>query len=223
MDTLKRLAASGKLRLGIMGGTFDPVHYGHLSAADGALSALGLDEVLFVPTGRGPHKQGPVAPAELRYQMVVAATAPHRHFSVTRFEVDRAGVDYTVDTMADFSRRLPSGTELFFIIGTDSLPDLHTWKEPTRLMELCTLAVVHRPGHNSMQVREVLDPLGVREGAVRVDVSGLDISSTDIRQRVVRRETIRYLVPEGVHSLIEKSGCYLDVSRYSAEDDGEEG
>src|SRR5660397_38850 len=208
LDTLRRLASGEKIRLGIMGGTFDPMHMGHLAAADGAYCALELGEVLFVPTGSAPHKPETIAPSELRYQMVVAATVPHPHFSVTRIEVDRTGVDYTVDTLTYLAGQLPSGTELFFIVGADSLPDLHTWKDPVGILELCRLVVVHRPGHDSARMREILEPFGGEEKAVRVDIPGLEISSTDIRRRVGEGQGVRYLVPDSVYSLIEKTGIY---------------
>jgi nicotinate-nucleotide adenylyltransferase len=197
------------LRLGIMGGTFDPIHIGHLVTADEALHQFALDDILFMPTGTGPHKQREVTSAEMRYLMVGVATASHPHFWVSRHELDRPGVDYTADTLAGLRELLRDDAELFFITGADAVLDILTWKEPERLLSLCTLIAATRPGYDLGRLSTVLAGLAHRERVVVMEIPALAVSSSMIRERVALGRGCRYLVVEEVRQMIEKSGAYL--------------
>lgn len=185
-----------------MGGTFDPVHLGHLVAASEVAHRFSLDRVLFVPAGE-PWQKGHrgVSPAEDRYLMTVVATAADPRFEVSRVDIDRPGPTYTADTLRDLHAALPDA-ELFFITGADALAQILTWRQPDDVLALAHLVGVTRPGH-------VLADPGLPAGAVTlVEVPALAISSSDCRARVARGEPIRYLVPDGVESLVAKRGLY---------------
>ena len=186
-----------------MGGTFDPIHNGHLVAANEVRHAFALDDVVFVPTGRPWQKADrEVTPAEDRYLMTVVATASNPHFSVSRLEVDRDGPTYTIDTL----RALRAGRaddELFFITGADALAQILTWQDVGDLFALAHFVGVTRPGYRL----ELDDRLP--EGAVTlVEVPALAISSSDVRARVARGAPVYYLVPDGVVQYIDKRGLY---------------
>ncbi len=192
-------------RIGVMGGTFDPIHLGHLAAAQEALDQFGLDEVVFVPAAISPFKQGEeILDPETRYLMAVIATASHPQLKVSRFEVDRPGPSYTVDTMRALKKTYGARGELYFIGGSDTLLDLSGWKDPEGLLELCVFIAIERPGHTVKAGRKFASHPRV----TRMAMPGLDISSTDIRQRVKERRSIRYLVPREVAGFIEKNGLY---------------
>jgi len=193
-------------RVGVMGGTFDPVHHGHLVAASEVAHRFALDEVVFVPTGRPWQKDDrDVAPAEDRYLMTVIATASDPRFRVSRVDVDREGPTYTVDTLRDLraeydARSVP--TELFFITGADALASIASWRDSAEVLGLAHFVGVTRPGH------ALTDP-GLPEGSVTlVEVPALAISSTDCRARVAAGAPIRYLVPDGVLEYVAKRGLY---------------
>lgn len=191
-------------RLGVMGGTFDPIHYGHLVTAEEALVQFELEGVLFVPTGRPWMKEHEVvSPAEDRYLMTVIATASNPLFSVSRVEVDRHGPTYAVDTL----RALKDETDadLYFVTGSDAILEIVQWKEPQELFELAHFIAATRPGFDlaGFQV-----PGEARDAVTLMSIPALAISSTDIRERVKGGRPIRYLVPEGVKSYIEKAGLY---------------
>lgn len=190
-------------RVGIMGGTFDPVHLGHLVAASEVAHAFALDEVVFVPTGEPWQKSDrTVSPAEDRYLMTVVATAADPRFSVSRVDIDRPGPTYTVDTLRDLRRSLGDDVELFFITGADALAQILSWREPEAVLREAHLVGVTRPGH------DLADP-GLPAGAATlVEVPALAISSSDCRARVARDEPIRYLVPSGVEAYVHKRGLY---------------
>jgi nicotinate-nucleotide adenylyltransferase len=213
--SISRLSSRSGLRLGIMGGAFDPIHIAHLVTAQEALLQFRLDEVVFMPSGRPPHKKRVLAPAELRYLMVAIATASHPRFSVSRLEIDRDGPGYTVDTLEYLAGTLAPDARLYFITGADAILDILTWKDPPGVLELCTLIAATRPGFDLSRLSAVLSALGperVGPGAdsrVQVmEVPGLDISSSMIRERLALGLPVRYLVPDGVCHLIEKSGEY---------------
>ncbi len=189
-------------RVGVMGGTFDPIHFGHLVAASEAAHAVRLAEVVFVPTGQPWQKAGrQVTQAELRYQLTVSATADDPRFTVSRLDIDRPGLTYTIDTLRELSSERP-GADLFFITGADSLAGFRQWRDPDAILTLAHLIAVNRPGH-------VVDVGHLPAGSVSVvDIPDLEISSTDLRERVRVGEPIRYLVPTGVASLIAKHGLY---------------
>jgi nicotinate-nucleotide adenylyltransferase len=194
-----------------MGGTFDPVHFGHLVTAEEALVQFNLDKVVFMPTGRPVRKTyRHVSSAEDRYLMTVIATASNPDFEVSRLEIDRPGDTYTVDTMLQLREIYGPRTELFFISGADAVREILTWKDAGRFAELCTFIAATRPGFDTD-----LGSLESREGAAvpRVEamaVPALAISSSDIRDRVSARRPVRYLLPEAVAAYIEKNGLYRE-------------
>lgn len=194
-------------RLGVMGGTFDPIHYGHLVTAEGAFWQFGLDEVVFVPTGEPWMKgAGEVTPAEDRYLMTVIATASNPHFSVSRLEIDRAGPTYTRDTLEAIRREEDKGTALFFITGADAILEIFHWKDPEEVLSLATFIAATRPGYDIARF-EAEAPTSHPNVSV-MSVPALAISSTDIRERVAEGRPVRYLVPEGVKTYIDKAGLY---------------
>jgi len=189
-------------RIGVMGGTFDPIHHGHLVAASEVASAFELDEVVFVPTGQPWQKSDrDVAPAEHRYLMTVVATASNPRFTVSRVDIDRDGPTYTIDTLRDLSEHRP-GAQLFFITGADALAQILSWKDSDELFGLAHFVGVTRPGH-------VLDDAGLPADRVSLmEVPAMAISSTDCRVRIGRGEPIWYLVPDGVVQYIAKHQLY---------------
>ena len=192
-----------RLRLGVMGGTFDPIHNGHLVAASEVASAFNLDEVLFVPTGE-PWQKAEVTPTSDRYLMTEIATAANPRFKVSTVDIDRAGPTYTVDTLRDLKLTYPDA-DLFFITGADAVTSIAGWKDSTELWGLAKFVAVTRPGH-------VLDLPKAPEGAIDVlEIPALAISSTDIRDRVSQGKPIWYLVPDGIVQFIGKHGLYGGV------------
>jgi nicotinate-nucleotide adenylyltransferase len=199
---------AGPRRIGVMGGTFDPVHHGHLVAASEVASRFALDEVVFVPTGSPWQKPDqPVSPAEDRYLMTVIATASNPRFSVSRVDIDREGPTYTIDTLHDLRKRFDSSVELFFITGADALSAILGWHRSADLFALAHFVGVTRPGHH------LSDP-GFPDGGVSlVEVPALAISSTGCRERVRAGEPVWYLVPDGVVQYISKRGLYGGETR----------
>ena len=189
-----------------MGGTFDPIHHGHLVAASEVQALLGLDEVVFVPTGQPWQKAGrEVAPAEHRYLMTVVATASNPRFTVSRVDIDRGGPTYTIDTLRDLAREHPND-ELFFITGADALAQIFTWKDVDELWGLAHFVGVTRPGH-------VLSGDGLPAERVTLqEVPAMAISSTDCRERVMRGQPVWYLVPDGVVQYITKHHLYAPLA-----------
>ena len=200
------MASVGK-RLGVMGGTFDPIHYGHLVTAQEALVQFHLDEVLFVPTGSPWMKaHDRVSPPEDRYLMTVIATASNPKFAVSRIEVDRAGPTYAVDTLRTIRDEQGAGTDLFFITGADAMLEIFHWKEPEELFELADFIAATRPGYDIAAFEA--DATTRHPRVFVMNIPALAISSTDIRARIAEGRPIRYLVPEGVKSYVEKAGLY---------------
>lgn len=187
-----------------MGGTFDPVHHGHLSAASEVQAEFDLDEVVFVPTGQPWQKEArTVSPSEDRYLMTVIATASNPRFSVSRCDIDRPGPTYTVDTLRDLRAQYGADAELSFITGADALTQILTWRSPDDLFALAHFIGVSRPGYEPVDVARFPD------GAVTVvEVPALAISSSDCRDRVGRGHPVWYLVPDGVVQYIEKRALY---------------
>jgi len=190
-------------RIGVMGGTFDPVHHGHLVAASEVAQVFTLDEVVFVPTGQPWQKDDrQVSPSEDRYLMTVIATASNPRFSVSRIDIDRGGPTYTIDTLRDLRAERGDEAELFFITGADALAQIMSWQDVNELFKLAHFVGVTRPGHR-------LTGDGLPEDNVSlVEVPALAISSTDCRQRVARGEPIWYLVPDGIVQYIAKRRLY---------------
>ena len=192
-------------RIGVMGGTFDPIHHGHLVAASEVGHAFALDEVGFVPTGQPwqkEHRQ--VSAAEDRYLMTVIATASNPRFSVSRVDIDRPGETYTIDTLRDLRAERGPDVELFFITGADALARMISWRDTDELFRLAHFVGCTRPGHR-------LSPTGLPEDRVSlIEIPALAISSTECRERVRQGDPIWYLVPDGIVQYISKRGLYLD-------------
>jgi nicotinate-nucleotide adenylyltransferase len=191
------------LRLGIMGGTFDPIHHGHLVAASEAATRFSLDEVVFVPTGQPWQKPDvDVSPAEHRYLMTVIATASNPRFTVSRVDLERPGPTYTIDTLRDLRAQRGAGADLFFITGADALAQILTWKDSDELFQLANFIGVTRPGHDLSGDGLPADRVSLLE------VPAMAISSTAVRTRVHDAEPIWYLVPDGVVQYIGKYSLY---------------
>jgi len=192
-----------------MGGTFDPIHHGHLVAASEVQSRFGLDEVVFVPTGNPWQKsRDEVSPAEHRYLMTVIATASNPRFTVSRVDIDRQGPTYTIDTLRDLQAARPQA-ELFFITGADALAQILSWKDVHQLWPLAHFVGVTRPGH---ELSGTGLPAG---GASLLEVPAMAISSSACRERVVAGEPVWYLVPDGVVQYIGKHRLYPKGARES--------
>jgi nicotinate-nucleotide adenylyltransferase len=190
-------------RIGIMGGTFDPIHHGHLVAASEVQARFQLDEVMFVPTGQ-PYEKGRVSPAEDRYLMTVIATASNPRFHVSRADMDRDGPTYTVDTLRDMRAVYGQSAELYFITGADALSRIMSWKDALTMLRLAHFIGVTRPGFE-------LSAANLPEESVTlVEVPAMAISSSDCRQRVAAGLPVWYLVPDGVVQYINKRGLYRD-------------
>ncbi|GAB3388846.1 nicotinate-nucleotide adenylyltransferase [Humibacter soli] len=187
-------------RVGVMGGTFDPIHHGHLVAASEVAQSFDLDEVVFVPTGE-PWQKGNVTEAEHRYLMTVIATASNPRFTVSRVDIDRDGPTYTIDTLRDLQASRPDA-DLFFITGADAIAQILSWRDVDELWKLAHFVAVSRPGH-------LLEVTGLPNGDVSLlEVPALAISSTDCRDRVSRGFPVWYLVPDGVVQYISKHHLY---------------
>ena len=195
--------ANGHRRLGVMGGTFDPVHHGHLVAGSEVAHIFALDEVIFVPTGEPYQKDDrKVSPAEDRYLMTVIATASNPRFSVSRVDIDRPGPTYTIDTLRDLHEANGPNADLYFITGADALENILTWHDVDTLFSLAHFVGCTRPGHR-------LTGAGLPDGKVSlVEIPALAISSSECRARVAAGEPVWYLVPDGVVQYIAKRHLY---------------
>jgi nicotinate-nucleotide adenylyltransferase len=188
-----------------MGGTFDPIHHGHLVAASEVADRFGLDEVVFVPTGQPWQKDESVSPAEDRYLMTVIATASNPRFAVSRVDVDREGPTYTVDTLRDLRKQYGTETELYFITGADALERILSWKDPDQAFELAHFIGVTRPGFMLSAAHLPADTVSL------VEVPAMAISSTACRRRVRDGHPVWYLVPDGVVQYIAKRHLYRNA------------
>ena len=193
----------GVRRVGIMGGTFDPIHHGHLVAASEVADRFGLDEVVFVPTGMPWQKSSRVvSPAEDRYLMTVIATASNPRFHVSRVDIDRDGPTYTVDTLRDIRAAYGTKAQLFFITGADALQRILSWKDTDQMFELAHFVAVTRPGFTLTDAHLPADTVTL------IQVPAMAISSTDCRERVAAGKPVWYLVPDGVVQYIAKRRLY---------------
>ena len=201
------------MRVGVLGGTFDPIHYAHLVIAEESRLRLQLDRVLFVPSGQPPHKLTKViTPAEHRLEMLQLAIASNPHFELSRLDMDRCGPCYSIDLLEILQSQLKPDAELYFIVGLDSLAELPTWHEPARLIRLCRLAVVGRPGyHVDMVQLETILP-GVASRLDFVEAPEMGISSSEIQRRVQTGLPIKYQLPEPVEAYIVEHGLYRATS-----------
>ena len=200
----------GKQRIGIMGGTFDPIHLGHLLTAEAVRDAMGLHEILFIPASVPPHKRGrEIAPPEHRLRMVILATASNPCFRTSDIELRRKGPSYTVDTIDALKAERGDGAEFYFITGADAINELDTWHDAGALLQKCHFVAATRQG-----TRLEKEALNLKFGTLgcerihEVSTPELEISSTEIRRRVKRGASIRYMVPDAVTDYIEKEGLY---------------
>ena len=191
------------LRVGLFGGTFDPIHLGHLILAEACREALKLDRVVFIVAGQPPHKPGGRTPVDHRIEMARIATAGHPAFEVSEIEARTSGPSYSFETLEKVQAERP-GDALFFLIGADSLADLPQWRRPERIAELATIAVANRPG----VVADVPDLGPTARPMVRVEIPPIGISSHDLRRRVAEGRSIRYLVPRGVEAYLAEQRLY---------------
>jgi len=196
------------MRLGLMGGTFDPIHLGHLVVAEEAREQFRLDRVVFVPNRQPPHKKDyQVTEAEHRYAMCVLATASNPFFEVSREELERPGPSYTVDTIRAFRARVGPNTELYFITGADAVLEIMSWREPDVILGEAHLVAVHRPGFDLGRLAAVVGA----ERAARIltmPMPGIEISSTELRRRVAEGRSIRHLTADAVVDYINKMSLY---------------
>lgn len=201
-----------KRRIGIMGGTFDPIHLGHLVTAEAVRIQYQLERVIFVPAGIPPHKLNmKITAARHRYIMTVMATYGNPNFYVSSMEVDRPGPSYTIDTIREMQKIYGPETELYFITGADAVQELAEWRDVNQLLTLCYFVAATRPGSDNT-LDKVIDSFGElgRQRIYHVATPELDISSTDIRRRLRSGQSIKYIVPECVSKYIEKEGLYRD-------------
>ena len=199
------------MRLGVLGGTFDPPHMGHLILAEEARLALGLEQVLFVPAGNPWRKAGQeLSPREDRLAMVRLAVGGNPHFAASTLEIEREGPSYTAETLAALREQLTADSEIFLILGQDSLADLPNWWQPQRIISLARLAVAVRTAWEPAQADALETELpGISQRLVWLDMPRIDISSTAVRERVRRGLSIRYWVPPAVEEYIRQHGLYV--------------
>lgn len=197
--------------IGVMGGTFDPIHCGHLVAAEQVIEGFRLDRVIFVPSGFPPHKQGrQVTDAEHRYNMVLLATLDHPRFEASRFEIDRGGLSYTAETILEFRQALGPDDKIYFITGADAILDVDSWYRVDDLFRACEFIAVTRPGYDLNGLKALEVRLGPEYfGRIHpYSVSGVAISSSEVRARLRQGRSVRYLVPNVVLEYIRKYGLY---------------
>jgi nicotinate-nucleotide adenylyltransferase len=198
------------MKIGVLGGTFDPVHLGHLMIAEEVRASQGLSEVILVPAGQPLLKPAhPIAPAEHRLQMLRLAVVDRPYLRVSAMEIERPGPSYTVDTIAEMQGRMGGANELFFILGWDSLAQLPEWREPLRIIGMCRLVAIPRPGYQcpSLEALEERIP-GISQRVVLLEEPHIDISASDIRERAAKGLSLRQLVPEPVADYIRQHKLY---------------
>jgi len=199
------------MNIGVLGGTFDPIHMGHLILAEEVRARLNLAEILFVPAGQ-PWLKGssPISSARHRVEMVRLAIADRPYFKLSAIEIERSGPTYTVDTIAELKAQLGAGDELFFILGWDSLAELPRWWQPSRLVAMCRLVVVPRPGYPAPDLKALEAGIpGLSQRVTLMDKPEIDISASAIRERVAQGLSIHHLVPEPVGEYIKQHKLYL--------------
>lgn len=196
------------LKLGIMGGTFDPVHIGHLIIAEESRYRFGLDKVIFIPAAVPPHKPDqPITNKEDRFRMTALAIEDNPAFEISRIEFDRPGPSYTVDTLEELKRIYGEDTSLYLITGADTILEILTWYQPQKLIELCEIIAAVRPGYDISEVRNRL-PQEFLDRTKLLEVPGVNISSTELRTRIVSEMPIKYLVPKAVEEYIMQNKLY---------------
>lgn len=202
------MSSSGSAAIGVLGSAFNPPHLGHLALAQEALWQLGLDEVVFVPTGEAPHKRIADEPGrEARMEMTRLAAAEDPRFSVSALEVEREGPSYTYETLEELAKDR-ADTQLVFVMGADAAVGLESWRNPERVVELASLAVARRAGVSEADVVAVMRSLGCEERATMLEMPQFGVSSSAVRERAKQGRPLRFLVPDAVASLIEERGLY---------------
>jgi nicotinate-nucleotide adenylyltransferase len=193
-------------RVGIFGGTFDPIHNGHLQVAEDVRKNLAMEKILFVPSFLPPHKlDKEVTEAGLRFEMVSLALEEYPHFEISEFEFQKEGISYTVETLNALKRSNPD-VELFLIMGVDQLLDMDSWREPEKIFQISNVVAMRRPGYR----REEIESLDWYSKILWVDVTPIEISSSMIRKKIQQGESVQGLVPEQVEKFIEEKGLYKD-------------
>ena len=196
------------MKLGVLGGTFDPIHFGHLRIAEAAIKSVRLDKVIFIPTGIPWLKEGTeITEAKHRIAMVRLATKSNKFFNVSSMEVDRPGNTYTKDTLVELKRELPISTQIFFIIGGDSYDSFSKWKEPEVILSLANLVVIKRPGYSWEQFKRI-------DNVILVEGPNLDISGTEIRARVAEGNPLTEMIPKSVEDYIYQHNLYGNKEHY---------
>jgi nicotinate-nucleotide adenylyltransferase len=210
---MRNLNEKNNFKFGIMGGTFNPVHYGHLVTAEEAYNQFNLDEIIFMPSGDPPHKKDKkIISAEDRYLMAVLATASNDHFSVSSLEIERGGYSYTIETIEALKRELPSDSKIYFITGADAILEILTWKDPFKLIDFCSFIAATRPGYDLNKFKEVFSSNDWKKFESKIyfmEIPALAISSTAIRQRVEEGKSIKYLLPDNVINYINLNRLYV--------------
>jgi nicotinate-nucleotide adenylyltransferase len=204
------------MRLGLFGGTFDPIHVGHLILAEQCREACGLDRVWFVVAGEPPHKRGDRTPLAHRLEMVRIAIAGHLAFAASDLEGRRPGPHYSVDTLKAVKRERP-GDDLFFLVGADSVVDLPTWRDPAGIARLATIVVVNRPGIEEIDPAALPDFGPEGKPLQLVTIPPIGIASSDLRRRLEEGRSIRYMVPRGVEAYLEAKGLYREQTPSEAQ------
>jgi len=199
------------LKIGICGGTFDPIHYGHLMIAEYMRDSFKLDKVIFIPAGNPPHKKlSDISCAETRYEMVKLATLSNPYFEVSRIEIDREGITYTIDTLNKIIELYNNKTELYFITGADVIKEIKTWKKYDEIFKVCEFITALRPDFIDQEFYKATEYYNkVYNAKINiVNVPLMQISSTDIRQRIKNGNSVKYLLPESVEEYILNNGLY---------------
>ncbi|WP_425446598.1 nicotinate-nucleotide adenylyltransferase [Dethiothermospora halolimnae] len=205
-----------KKKFGIMGGTFDPIHIGHLVIAEQVRDRFNLDKVIFIPSGNPPHKsRKKVTEARHRFQMTLLATISNPYFEVSSIEVDREGLTYTVDTIKKLKEEYNNEAEFYFITGADAILDLATWKSTDELLELCKFVAATRPGFKLSKMEKEIADLEKKysKKIYTILVPALKVSSTDIRHRLNENKSVKYLLEEPVESYIIKNKLYNNSNK----------
>ncbi len=211
MNNIEKM--SNKLRYAIMGGTFDPIHFGHLAAAEAVKEELHCDKIIFIPSGNPPHKKKrELSDTIHRYTMTVMAVNSNPNFEVSNIEISRNGYTYTLDTVKQLLDYYSDNVELLFITGADAILEVETWYKVEELLKLCSFVAVTRPGYDKSKLEQKLEYLESKYNSslYSIDVPGLNISSTDIRKRVKEGRSIKYLVPESIEQYIYKNKLYKE-------------
>ena len=195
------------MRIGILGGTFNPVHYGHLVIASEVRDRLKLDKVIFVPAGKAPHKKVKGATPDERYEMVSLAIKGNPSFAVSPIEIEESKIvnrpTFTLETIREFIKIYRNRGKVYFIVGLDEMLEISTWKEPKKLLELCKFVVVTRPGYELRKLDK-----RIASKVITIKVPGLEISASDIRKRIKAGKPIKYLLPQSVEEYIRKKRLY---------------